>query len=326
MKNINAFKECLREYEKDREEAANLLLKRREQVYSKLPRVKEIEVLVNSYAIEIIKLSMSKNAEKANELKELIKNLEAEKKALLESANISHDYFETIYKCQNCKDTGFVVAERCPCLSQRLIEKYYETCNIKNVFDKENFDTFDIRYYSEEESKADGISPKTKAKMIYRLARDFVTNFDKEFSNLLFYGSPGLGKTFTCNCIAKEILDKGNTVLYVTAPTLFKTIEEIRFNRSDVENPKELSEMFTTVDLLIIDDLGTEFSTIVTQTELFSIINTRLLANLSTIISTNLSPDELRDNYSDRLVSRIFGNYEFQKFIGRDIRELKRYM
>ena len=325
MKNNKAFKDCMREYEKDREEASYIQEKRKALVYTELPRVKEIDALISSYAIEVIKLSMNKDTKKAEELKKTIKNLELEKTEFFKGSDFSPDYLTDIYKCKNCKDTGFIENNYCPCLNQKLIEKYYETCNIKNVFEKENFDTFDLRYYPELVSSSDGISPRDKAKMIYRSATDFVLKFGKEFNNLLFYGDSGLGKTFLCNSIAKEILDKGHTVLYQTAANLFKTIEDIRFNRDEIENPKEVSETFTTVDLLIIDDLGTEFSTVITQTELFNIINTRLLANLPTIISTNLSPGDLEKMYTERLISRLVGNYKFYKFIGDDIRKLKRF-
>ena len=197
--------------------------------------------------------------------------------------------------------------------------------NLKNILAKENFDNFDLRYYADKTIEEEGMSPKDKIKLIYQLSVKFVNEFETNPVNLLFYGKTGLGKTFMCNCIAKEILDMGHTVLYATAGKLFKTIEDARFNRDEMIDPAEQIDFFYSADLLIIDDLGTEFSTLATQSALFDIVNSRILERRPTIISSNLSLKDIEQQYSDRLVSRLQGNYEFIKFLGEDIRQLKKY-
>ena len=170
------------------------------------------------------------------------------------------------------------------------------------------------------------ISPKENIKQIYSHCIRFIEQFDDNFDNLIFYGNSGLGKTFLCNCIAKDLLDRGKTVIYLTAFQLFQLFEQVRFNKDDEENSSRnyLDTIFT-VDLLIIDDLGTEFSTSLTGSELFNCLNSRLLDKKHTIISTNLSPNDWQKQYSERIVSRIFGHYKALKLIGEDIRIQKKY-
>ena len=158
---------------------------------------------------------------------------------------------------------------------------------------------------------------------IYKLSKKFIDNFeDKDQKNLLFTGNTGLGKSFLSSCIADEILKKGKTVLYQTAPVMLDTIIDYRFGKDNVS--KEMYENILNADLLIIDDLGTESINNMKFTELFNIINTRLLNSnnkvIKTIISTNLSIKNLFDNYDERIVSRFIGNYNICYFFGDDIR------
>ena len=151
--------------------------------------------------------------------------------------------------------------------------------------------------------------------------------FAEDFTggNLLLYGGTGRGKTFLCNCIAKDVLERGKNVLYLTAGQMFKQLEEMRFGQSEDEERTEWDEELLDVDLLIIDDLGTEFSTVFTASELFRIINDRKLRKKPVVISTNLEIPALMDQYSDRVMSRLIGEYTVMKFFGEDMRMKKKY-
>ena len=325
MNKSTLINEIMRDYDRDRQQAERLKASRLEEVYNGLPRVLEIDNELASAGIEIAKAIVSRKDFSAEDLARKNKALQDERETLLNSAGLKKDYIEDVFKCDKCKDTGFVESARCTCLKQRLISRYYDMSNLKNILDKENFDNFELQYYSEKTAPDEGMSPKDKIKLIYQLAIKFVSEFESNPTNLLFYGKTGLGKTFMCNCIAKDILDRGHTVLYVTAGRLFKTVEDARFNRDEMVDPAEQIDFFYSADLLIIDDLGTEFSTLATQSALFDIVNSRILEKKPTIISSNLSLRDIEQQYSDRLVSRFQGNYEFHKFLGEDIRQLKKY-
>ncbi|MDR1687247.1 MAG: ATP-binding protein [Clostridiales bacterium] len=323
------FKECMREYEKTRDKSAALLNIRKREIYGEIPRIEEIDGELSQTGLALTKLILTSGNSKADYVKELGKKnaaLVKEKAKLLNGAGFKRTYLDGIYECKLCKDTGFADGKRCSCFKQKLIDKHYGLSNLHGRLKSENFDYFDIRYYSEEKDPKTGISPRANIERIYQVCMDFVTNFDEKYTNLLFYGDTGLGKTFLCNCIAKDLLDAGKTVLYVTAPKLFKFFDDYRFNREETDAPSEYLEMVHEADLLIIDDLGAEFSTVIGASELFNIINARILDKKHTVISTNLKPGtDFEDTYSQRIVSRFVGNYVMLKFIGKDIRLSKKY-
>ena len=152
-------------------------------------------------------------------------------------------------------------------------------------------------------------------------ALKFIENFDDpNEKNLLFTGNTGLGKTFLTNCIASEILKQGKNVLYQTAPVMLDTIIDEKFGKAD----SKLSYNVLDVDLLIIDDLGAETQNNYKIEQIFNIINTRLLNQnhkiTKTIISTNLTIEEIFKTYTNRIGSRLAGNYRFLRFFGEDLR------
>ena len=321
------FKEAIRDLERQRLQAQKTLTGRQAFLYEKLPRIKEIDDEMAAIGLELAKLVLKREADNTSAEAMRAKNekLADEKAKILYDNGYDDTFFSDAYNCAACKDTGFFHEKHCHCLKQRLITKCYEMSNLAKVLERENFDAFNINYYSDIIDIAHGMSPRDNMNRIWTTSLRFVENFDKKFENLLFYGPTGLGKTFLSNCIAKELLDTGKTVLYTTAGQLFKLVEDVRFNRGKAaEGPAYLS-MVPDVDLLIIDDLGTEFSTVVTNSELFDFINTRLLNKKSTIISTNLAPRDFEEYYSDRITSRIFGEYTLLGFIGDDIRIAKKH-
>ena len=320
------FREVMRELEKERMRAQKALGVRQNFLYEKMPRLKEIDDEMADIGLSLAKLVLNRDgAGKADALRAKSEGLAYEKEQILYDNGYDDAFFLDVYNCVNCKDTGYLRGGHCHCLKQRLITKYYEMSNLSRVIERENFDAFNLNYYSDIIDITHGVSPRDNINRIWTTSLKFVENFNKKFENLLFYGATGLGKTFLSNCIAKEILDAGKTVLYTTAAQLFKMVEDIRFNRGDMEEGPAYLAMVLDADLLIIDDLGTEFSTIVTNSELFNFINTRLLGKKSTIISTNLAPRDFEEYYSDRITSRIFGEYTLLQFIGDDIRIAKKH-
>ena len=239
------------------------------------------------------------------------------------------------YECPICKDTGYIQkdnyrTEMCSCLKQRLLDISFNKSNMSNL-NKENFSTFNELLFSDEVNPNKyrfSISPRENIKKIKNKSLEFVQNFDNpDYKNLLFSGNTGLGKTFLSNCIANEILKMGKTVLYQTAPVLLENIIDYKLNKQKA-NLENINKSVLETDLLIIDDLGTETLNSMKLSELFTIINTRIL-NLNhkitkTIISTNLNINEIFNKYEERIGSRIAGYYDIYCFFGDDIRFKKR--
>lgn len=320
------YNQILREYELDRDECARIMSDRRGEVYRTLPRVMEIDKELTETGIKLARLFLvSEDREKKiEELKVYTEELNSEREHLLNENGYTIKYLEPVYKCESCKDTGFMGNEKCYCFKQKLIEKSYDMSTIGHIIKNENFDNFDIRYYSKEVDSKEGISPYENMENILNIVLKSLGNIEKEPANLFFYGGAGLGKTFLCNCIAKDILEMGKTVIYMTAFQLFELMIKSKFHRDEMTEPDETMSMLLESDLLIIDDLGTENINSITSAGLFDIINSRLLSRRSTIISSNLAPADMLNIYSERIVSRLYGEYKICHFLGSDIRILKR--
>lgn len=205
------------------------------------------------------------------------------KKGSSEKAGLSADYLETSYKCPDCKDTGFIDGKRCHCFTQAAIDLVYTQSNLKSILLRENFSTFSFDYYSDKDiNPATGLSSLATAKDAVAKCHDFIDHFDDTFSNLYFYGDTGIGKTFLSNCVAKELMDHGHSVIYFTAFQLFDILSKGVFAKD--EEAIAANENIFTCDLLIIDDLGTELTNSFTTSQLFLCLNERILHRKSTII------------------------------------------
>ena len=306
---------------------------RKQELYKRYPKLQAIDDKLTSLAISTTKALINNNDKNLlNDLNTNINNLKQEKSNILKSINISRNFFEPHYECNLCKDTGYITnsdytSYMCSCLKQRLYNAQYNKSNISNL-DTQNFENFSDLYYSDkvdENKYHTNISPRENINLIKDICFKFIKSFDDiNQKNLLFTGNTGLGKTFLSSAIANEILKKGKNVLYQTAPVMLDTIIDYRFGKTKDSN---ILDSILNVDLLIIDDLGTECINNIKFTELFNIINTRLLNQnkvTKTIISTNLSLKNLYSNYDERIVSRIIGNYDICYFFGDDIRFKKR--
>jgi DNA replication protein DnaC len=258
---------------------------------------------------------------KINHLKTIIDDLKKEKAFLLTENNIPLSDLQVKYDCKKCKDTGFLDnGNKCSCLKQEIINRYYKMSTIAKRLKKENFQSFDIDIFSNQPFKNEDKTPRENMKDILSFVESYVINFNTtDHKNLLFYGDPGQGKTFLCNCIAKALLDKGHLVIYQTAPRLIDIIRNTRLSSTPAEQDSNFNLLFN-ADLLIIDDLGTENQTSFSNAELFNIINDRLINEKPTIISTNIGLTELNEKYTHRISSRIFGEYKHLNFYGPDVR------
>ena len=330
MNNVN-LRTILNDYERKRIYEINALENRRNELYNRIPRLQQIDSELSSSSISVAKnLIQFNDPDLINKLQENISTLKEEKRTILKSIGKDESYLSIHYDCNLCKDTGYVTEGfktlKCNCLKQKIFDLEYNKSNISNLADQ-NFSKFKSTIYSnivdKEKYKSD-ISPRENIEIIKKICLNFIENFDnKNEKNLLFTGNTGLGKTFLSSCIANEILKKGKTVLYQTSPVMFDTIIDYRFGK----NTSNVYNNLLDVDLLIIDDLGTESMNNMKFSELFNIINTRLLNQnnhcTKTIISTNLNLQNLFHLYDERIISRFVGNYNICRFFGDDLRFIK---
>ena len=287
--------------------------------YEKFPRLKEIDDEIAGISVKKARLVLGENAGPDFDLASAIEELSSEKKALLEAAGFKNGKAQPEYDCDICNDTGAVNGRTCQCFRQEAIKLIYAQSRLADTLEKENFETFDLSLYSDEQiNPVNNLSAKATAKYAYDYSLRFVENFKKDGGNICFFGKTGVGKTFLSHCIAKALMDKGVSVLYLTAFDLFSVFEENTFRPTEETN--ENSRLIFDCDLLIIDDLGTNVNNSFVSSQLFHCINERILTEKSTIISTNLSISELRDIYSDRVTSRISYNYQRLYLFGDDIR------
>lgn len=323
--NQSQYNAILRMYDQKQLHNRRIMEERRNEILSRLPRIKEIEDSISSLSVKQARKLLDGDEGALALLKQQLRSLIAEKSQLLLSAGYPQNYMEPVYECADCKDTGYVNNEKCHCFKRAEIDMLYTQSNLQEVLYEENFDTFSFRYYSANHvDSATGRSSLDNIKEVYRECRDFVDTFSSSFRNLLLYGNPGIGKTFLSHCIAKELIDKSHSVIYFTAFELFDIMAKSRFEKNPVA--ETMYEHIFDCDLLIIDDLGAETSNPFTVSQLFHCINERLLRKKSTIISTNLSFDSLKETYTERTFSRIMSNYKMLKLTGDDIRIKKRLM
>lgn len=282
-----------------------------------------VQIIENSMAYAKASLFSATSAADFEALKAKNLELSEKKQALLISGGYPADYLNAAYFCPDCKDTGMIGEEKCHCFKQAIVDLLYSQSNIASMVEIENFDTFSLGYYSTTIVDAKThLTPRQNMERIYTVCQNFVKNFDTEFSNLLFYGNSGLGKTFLSHCIARELLRSAHTVLYLTSYELFDILGKAIYNEEKEHGASY--EHIMDCDLLIIDDLGTELVTSFTMSRLNLCINERLLNRRSTIISTNFGVQELSAHYGERNFSRIISSYTTLRFFGEDIRLKKK--
>lgn len=307
-----------------RKNAENSLEVRRDKAYTAIPELAEIQSEIARCGAEVIG-ALSKGANGKAFIEMLAKkSLEAQRrrKELLVQAGLPEDYLEPHYTCKLCNDTGATDDGMCSCQKQLLIETAKDEIEKHAPLRKSTFDSFELEYYPEIDQS--GISPKKRMGEIAQFCKDYASDFSASSRSLFMHGATGLGKTHLSLAIANTVTEKGYGVIYASAPNLFATLEKEHFSRNNYGDESYMDELLE-AELLIIDDLGVEFSTQFTVSCIYNILNSRLLTNKPTIISTNLTPKELEEKYTQRITSRIIGSFIPLKFIGRDIRQIRSY-
>ena len=317
----------LREMEQGRSERERELAERRQTVYAGAPRVRQIDRILQSTAAQVIRVSLESGkdpTEAVSALRERNLTLQEERRQLIRSLGLPKDYLESQDECPACSDMGYIGSQPCACLRARYAQKLTEQLSAILPISDQNFGAFRLDYYSEKADARIGMSPRACMKYNFKKCFDYAADFSLHSTNLLLYGSAGLGKTFLSTCIAKEVSERGFSVAYDTAINVLASYEAVKFGSGDPTEAKSAIRRWEAADLMIMDDLGTELSTSFTTTAFYQLLNTRLMSGRPMIINTNLLPERFEKQYSAAIASRLLGEFVPLRFIGDDIRRLRR--
>jgi len=290
-------------------------LEKQREVLEKVSGYADLDEKLRMLSISAMEKAQEGDAEAIRALRPAIRKIREEKRVLLEKAGFSPEDLEAHYSCTLCRDSGIFEGKKCRCFMKLQGEILYKQSKMGEILERENFSRFQLERFDNTERKA-----QTGNKTVREYMKDirdyfygYCQNYPENQGNFIFTGGTGTGKTFFLHCIAKALLDRGVSVLYFTAEGLFNHFS--RLMREGIED-----EFVEEVDVLLLDDLGTEFSNSFTASRFFNLLNQRILTRKTMMISTNLNFKDLRELYSDRVVSRMMSDYEIIPLYGRDLR------
>lgn len=293
-----------------------------QKLHEKYPRLEEVARQFAHLALELARVEAGEKKPGGVGREELIKKqaaLQEEKKALLQEYRLPPNIYDIWWECEICQDTGFAgIGEKCSCLKKEEIKARLHVSGLAPKQSEQVFENFSLDWYEDKE----------RYRGILEQGRIFADRVSRRqpVDNLLVYGPVGTGKTHLCSAIANAVLQAGKQVIYLKISLLLDLLRGIKFNgeKSEHLEKKRSLESLYRVDLLIIDDLGTESLTDFAQEQLLLLLDERLNYNLPWVISTNLSPNELDAQYELRLMDRIMGSSKTLRFTGESVRRLKK--
>ena len=312
-------------FQEDRQRRQAQFQDRRERIFRRQPRLREIDAQLRSTMSRIVASALRHGTDPTTAvavLREENLSLQAEKRELLKKMGLPEDALDETPACALCGDTGYRNGQVCRCLRGYYAREQQRELSRLLDLGSQSFDTFDLSWYSDQVEPGQRKSARQHMETVYDVCGNFAHQFGKRLTNLLLFGAPGLGKTHLSAAIAREVSEKGYSVVYDTAGHVFELFENQKFARE--EEAASGVEQVLNCDLLILDDLGSEMTTAFVQSALYQIVNTRLMEGRSTIINTNLMPGELARRYTPQIASRMEGEYTLLPFVGEDIRKLKK--
>ena len=318
--NQENYRRIREEYSRKYLQVQEAASKRREEIHAVLPEIREIDRLLSDMGLRIMQAALTNDNYEA-----AVSQIEAESVALeqrraeiLIKNGFPADYTAPQYECEACGDTGYVDYKMCSCMRKKLILAGYASSGIGTLMQTQSFANFSLEYYAN-----DRMTYLLMQSNLERAKQYAATFHPAKSDNLAMFGGTGLGKTHLSTAIAREVIEGGWDVVYVSCVDMFADYEAQRFGSSTGTPTGADLSRYTDCDLLIIDDLGTELTNQFTTSCLYGLLNTRLNRHLPVILSTNLETDEFRKRYWDRITSRVLGNFTVMPFKGTDIRRQK---
>ena len=319
------YQNLMREYDRRQESALRRKQEHIQEVYKTQPVIQELDEEISRVSLQSARAALLKQPEEKDRLKEKLQDLREQKTLLLQKAGYPPDYMEMQYTCPLCSDTGYIGQEKCRCFKKLEAALYLEQSGLKEVLSEENFSRYTESFY-DNTYLLPAYRQTVQAHMhqVYLECVRYTREFAEKGGNLLLTGGAGTGKTFFTHCIAAELLRQGFGVYYLTATELTGIVSGKRSWNREPEQYGEAYDRIFSCELLLIDDLGTEWNNTLTNSELFACLNERLRSGKSCVISTNLDLKGLSERYSERILSRMIGYYRILEFVGTDIRMLKK--
>ncbi len=294
----------------------------RARVIEQFPRVAVIETALADTGAKLSRAILAGGdiGAAVNAIKEENLALQNELALLLQKAGVAAVNLEPQYVCPVCGDNGYANGKMCACLVQLLKEKAAASVCKGLAETPARFEDMDLTFYDDTVPEGRAMSPRKRMERVIAYCKQYAEDFSTAAPSLLLRGPTGTGKTHLSLAMASTIAANGFSVIYQPAGKLFRTLEREHFGKQDGDT----ETLALTCDLLVIDDLGTEFDTSFTAATLYNILNTRMLDDLPTIISTNLTQEGIQQRYGDQITSRITGGFEPLLCVGKDIRQQKR--
>lgn len=316
----------LRQMEQQRSEHEAEAEDRRYRLGLTIPRLNEIDRELRATTAKAMRIAFESSQPDIDIAALQRRNLalQEEKRTLLLKNGYPANYLAVAEDCPLCHDTGHVGSSLCDCVRRRAAAEQSRRLSSLLPVDRETFDTFQLDYYSAQPDSRLGFSPRDIARHNLEDCLQFANRFGSAYENLLLYGSAGLGKTFLSSCIARRVTERGFSVTYDSAISIFDQYNSVKFGSGDFSSASQALNRFRSTDLLIVDDLGTEMPSAFHTSCLYDLISGRLMRRLPVILSTNLLPHELQTRYSPAIASRILGEFTQLRFIGEDIRKIRK--
>ena len=326
----NVLRRATQRLEEERRVRRDRTERLRAQAYAQQPRLLQLDRQLQGTMSRLVAAALRQGEDPAQAVRALREenlDLQRERAVLLGALGLPEDALDDKPACPLCSDTGWRGAKMCTCLKKLCAQE--QIAELSKLLDlgEQSFDTFRIDYYSQTPWPGRGASPRENMELVYEVCLNYAQKFGRfYFKNLFLSGPPGLGKTFLSACIARAVSEEGFSVVYDTAGNIFAQFETRKFQRDsdDGREARDETRRYLNCDLLILDDLGSELTTQFTQSALYELLNSRLVAGRHTVISSNLSIEEAARRYSPQIASRLEGEYHVLHFFGDDIRLLKK--
>ena len=299
------------------------------ELYAREPRLRELDAALRSSMADLARLAtggtpVAPDGPEIAAIRARSEALQEERAALLARLGHGPAALDSTPACAQCGDTGWTAGGMCACLKGLCAQEQLRALTaLLNLTDEQSFDRLRLDVYSDQPWQGQSRSPRENMRRVAQVCGGYARQFPSyPLKNLLLSGGTGLGKTFLSGCIAREVSQRGYSVVYDTAIRLFSAFETRRFTRDAGEErqARDDTRRYLGCDLLILDDLGSELTTPLSQSSLYEVVNSRLQSGRHTIISTNLSMDHIAQRYTPQLASRIGGLYQELTFYGDELR------